>query len=325
MAEQGRIVMPTVGATGSRGRLTGNTVRRYNTSYDLGRAHFTSYLGLPSGTGFTSNQRPAIYYRPSMDHIDNPQFGLSLLSDSFTTQTKQHYQLHVRSDCMGSLPNLINKPRDSGFYQLRIRPQAETMEEKTEYQRLFVPHRLTPTVSQNHVTVGPIGESGFTEGTDLQLNTFQDKRNCLVEPLQTPGSVMKNDFTAPSFLQGTEARPSLCNSHFSRETGFTRGAIAPLACPSSLLPSPQTKSNSPTEKTIGKKEPTGSLRNAPNNQAFPNTPFDCSHFNTHYKSTFCRDADYEKVKTGHTCAGIISAKMDNGYNRRDMDRFIFRG
>ncbi|KAI3371256.1 hypothetical protein L3Q82_023873, partial [Scortum barcoo] len=338
MAEQGRKVTPTVGATGSRGRLTGNRARLYNTSYKASngervfswpifymtvshteRMNFTSYLGNPSETGFTSNQRPAIYYRTSLDNIDNPEFGL-LLSDSFMSQTKQHYQPHIRSDCSGSLPSLINKPSESGFYQLRHHPKTETVEEKSEYQSLFVPHRLIPTVSQIHVTVGPKGESGFTEGTNLQPNTFQEKKSCIVEPHQTHSSVMKSDFVQPSFLQGTEARPGLCQ-HSSRETGFTRGAIAPLACPTSLLPSPHTKRNAPTEKTIGKKEPTGSLLNASNNQTLPHSPFDYSHFATHYKSTFCHHADVEKLKSSPTCAGIISAKMDNGYNRRDMDRY----
>ncbi|XP_038562396.1 protein phosphatase 1 regulatory subunit 32 [Micropterus salmoides] len=317
--------MPTVGATGSRGRLSSNTVynNSYRGSYDAGTVNFTSHLGPPSGTGFTANQRPAIFYRPSLDHIDNPQFGL-LLSDSFMSQTKRHYQPHIRSDCSGCLPNLVNKPKESGFYQLRNHPKTVTEKEKTEYQRLFVPHRLIPTVSQNYVTVGPKGESGFTEGTNLQLNTFQEKKSRMVEPHQTHSSVMKSDFIQPSFLQGTEAGSSLC-SHSARETGFTQGAIAPLACSASLLPSPHTKNNTPTEKTIGKKEPTGFLLNAPNNQTFPNAPFVCSHFTTHYKSMFCHQDDYVKLKSGHACTGIIGVKMDNSYNRRDMDRFIFRG
>ncbi|XP_037622023.1 uncharacterized protein ppp1r32 isoform X1 [Sebastes umbrosus] len=320
MAEQGRMVTPTVGATGSRGRLTSNTVKRYNTYYDPGRVNFTSYFGRPGMSGFTSNQRPAIYYRPSLDLIDNPPFGL-LLSDSFTSQTKLHFQPHIRSDYSGSLPNVMNKPRDSAF-QRRNRPKTVTVVGKSEYQRIFVPHRLTPTVTQRHVIVGPRGESGFTEGTNLQLITFRDKHNCLVEPLQTRSSVTKSDFIPPSFLQGTEARP--CSSYFSRESGFTRGASAPLACPASLLPSQlQTKSNAPTETTIGKKEPSGHLRNASNNQAFPNTPFDRSHFSSHYRSTICRDA--ERRKSGHTCAENISAKMDSSYNHRGMDRFILRG
>ncbi|XP_039988194.1 protein phosphatase 1 regulatory subunit 32 [Xiphias gladius] len=334
MAEPKRIVTQTVGETGSRGRVTMDTLKVYSTSYrasygervhDPVRVTFTSYLGHPSETGFTANQRPAIYYRPSLDYTDNPQFGL-LLSDSFTSQTKRHYQPHIRSECSGSLPKLINKPRDSGFYQLRSHPKTVTGEDKTEYQRLFVPHRLAPAVSQNHVTIGPKAETGFTEGTDLHLNTFQEKNSSRlpVEPRQTQSSVTKIDFLPPSFLQGTEVIPGL-RSHSCRETGFTRGSIAPLACPTSLLSSPQSKSNAPTERTIGKKEPTGSLLNAPNNQAFPNTPFDCSHFTTHYKSKFCCEADLEKLRSGHTGAGIISAKMNNGYNLRDMDRFIFRG
>ncbi|XP_056273564.1 protein phosphatase 1 regulatory subunit 32 [Pseudoliparis swirei] len=283
---------------------------------------FSSHLGHASATGYTSNLRPAIFYRPSLDLSDNPSFGL-LLSDSFMSQTKQHYQPHIRSDCTGPLPNIVNKSRDSGFHQPKSLPKTATVEEKTEYQRWFVPHRLTPSVSQSHVTVGRRGESGFTEGTDLYFNTFQEKGSCTVEPLQNHSSVMKRDFVPPPFLQDPETRPSKCSSHLSRETGFTRGAIAPFACPTSLLPSPRTKSNSITTKSIGKKEPSGALRNAPSNQTFPNTPFDRSHFNTHYKSMFCHDG--EKSEPGHTCAGIISGKRDNSYSRREMDRFIFRG
>lgn len=104
--------MPTAGATVSRGQLTSNTLKVYNTSYRVSYAervhgegdvilisrermnrlimnnkikclsvvdspmvNFTSYLGHSSGSGFTANQRPAIYYRPSLDHTDNPQFG----------------------------------------------------------------------------------------------------------------------------------------------------------------------------------------------------------------------------------------------------------
>nr|XP_046251299.1 uncharacterized protein ppp1r32 isoform X4 [Scatophagus argus] len=275
MAEQRRTVMSTVGATGSRGRLASNTGKLYNTSC--------------GGTGFTANQRPAIYYKPSLDHTDNPHFGL-LLSDSFVSQTQRDYQPHIRSDCSGSLPNIVSKPRASGFHQLRSHQTTVTEEGKTEYRNAFVPHHLTPAVSHNHVTVGPKGESGFTEGAELQLNTFQERKQCPVEPHQTHSSVMKSDFTPPSILQ------------------------------SSLLPSPQSNSNAPTQITIGKK-PTGFVLNAPNNQVFPITPFDGSHFTTHYKSMFCHRADFEKVKS----VGIISTKMDSGYNRRDLDRFILKG
>ncbi|XP_022053587.1 protein phosphatase 1 regulatory subunit 32 isoform X1 [Acanthochromis polyacanthus] len=316
MAEQGRIATPTVGATDRRGRLTSNML--LNAAY--GRMSFTSCLGRPSKTGFTSNQRPAIYYTPSLDQTDNPQFGLSL-SDSYMSQTKLHYQPHIQSDY---LPNIINKPRDSGFLQTRTQPKTAAMEEKTEYQRSFLDFPLPPAVSRYHVTVGPKTETGFTEGRDLTFFTFQEKNNCTDKPPQAHSTVMKNDFKPPSWLQGTEAILGVC-SRSCRESGFTQGVAAPLACPSSLLPSPETKSNAPTLKAIGRKEPTGFLLAAQSNQIFPKTPLDGSHFSTHYKSTFCHHADLEKLKSGPTCAGIISTKMDNSYTRREMDRFIFRG
>ncbi|XP_047452819.1 protein phosphatase 1 regulatory subunit 32 [Mugil cephalus] len=326
MAEQGRTVTPTVVETGTRGRLTGNRMKLCNSpstpSYDSGKPSFTSYLGRPSRSGFTSNQRPAVYYRPSLDHTDNPQLGL-LLSDSFMSQTKRHYQPPSPYECSVSLPNLVNRAMDSGFHQLRSHPKTEADVEKTEYQKWFVPHRLAPAVAQCHVTMGTKEESGFTEGKELQFNTFLEKNCSTVEPRFTPSSVTKGDFVPPSFLQGTEPTPGL-RSQACRETGFTRGVIAPLACPSSLLPSPH-KSSPPTVMTIGKKEPTGSLLNTPNKQAFPNRPFDHSHFTTHYRSKFCHRADLEKLKSDRNCAGIISAKTGNGYNGRDMDRFIFKG
>ncbi|XP_068459635.1 stabilizer of axonemal microtubules 4 [Clinocottus analis] len=287
-----------------------------------GMMTFTPHLG--HAAGYTSNQRPAIFYKPSLDLIDNPRFGL-LLYDNFMSQTKRHYPPPAQSDHTGPFPNLMNKSRHSGFHQLKSLPKTATVEENTEYQRWFVPHHITASVSQNHSTVGPKGESGFTEGTDLQLNTFVDKKSCMVETLQDQSSVMKSDFlTPPLFLQGTEARPNECGSHFSRETGFTRGAVAPLACPTSLLPSPQTKSNAPTTESIGKKEPSGFLLNAPSNQTLPHTPFGYSHVNTSYESAFCHSANYEMSTSDHTGAGIMNGKRDNSYNRRDMDKFMFR-
>lgn len=327
MAEQGRIVIPATGAIGRKGQLTNNAVKLHNTTYtashDSDRMGFTSYLGRPSETGFTSNHRPAIYYRPSLDHIDNPQFAL-LLSDSFVSQTKRHYQPPIRSGCSGSSTNIVNKPGNSGFHQLRIQPKTASVEEKTEYQISFVPHRPMPAVSQNHVTVGPKGGSGFTKAAELQVNI-----SLMGEPHQTPSSVMKTDFMPLSLLQGTEAKSGLC-SRSCRETGFTRGDIAPLAHPVSLLSSPQTKTEAPMPSIIGQKEPTGYVLNTHKNQTFPDAPLDPSDFITHYKSKFCHRDDRtwkspEKFKSTNSCPRIVSSKMESGYNLRDTDRYILRG
>nr|XP_020487026.1 protein phosphatase 1 regulatory subunit 32-like [Labrus bergylta] len=275
MDEQGRIVMPTVAATGSRGQLTSDNSTSYRDFYEASMENFTSHLRHSSSSGFTANNRPAIYYKPSLDLIDNPHMGF-MLSDNFTSQTKQHFQPHMQPACSGSLPNLLNKCKASGFHQLTCPPQTAILEEK-------------------------------------------------VEPHQSHSSVMKSDFISPAFLQDNEATRGLCGRSY-RESGFTRGAIAPLACdPTSRLSPFKTKSEAPTKKTIGKKELTGFLSNASNSQAFPKTPFDCSQFTTHYESRFCHPAVYEKFKPANAQAGIMSTKMDNGYNRQGMDRFIFMG
>uniref|UniRef100_A0A3Q3FFE6 Stabilizer of axonemal microtubules 4 n=1 Tax=Labrus bergylta TaxID=56723 RepID=A0A3Q3FFE6_9LABR len=287
--------MPTVAATGSRGQLTSD-----NTVLEASMENFTSHLRHSSSSGFTANNRPAIYYKPSLDLIDNPHMGF-MLSDNFTSQTKQHFQPHMQPACSGSLPNLLNKCKASGFHQLTCPPQTAILEEKA--------------FSQKHVNVGPKSESGFTREKDRQ-----PRKISMVEPHQSHSSVMKSDFISPAFLQDNEATRGLCGRSY-RESGFTRGAIAPLACdPTSRLSPFKTKSEAPTKKTIGKKELTGFLSNASNSQAFPKTPFDCSQFTTHYESRFCHPAVYEKFKPANAQAGIMSTKMDNGYNRQGMDR-----
>lgn len=51
-----------------------------------------------------------------------------LLSDSFMSETKRHFQPHIRSDCSGPLPNLINRSRDSGLGYLRCHPAVAAEE-----------------------------------------------------------------------------------------------------------------------------------------------------------------------------------------------------
>uniref|UniRef100_A0A673A832 Uncharacterized protein n=1 Tax=Sphaeramia orbicularis TaxID=375764 RepID=A0A673A832_9TELE len=284
--------MPIVGATGNRGRLTSNTLKLHNICKKM---RLTPPLH-PSKSGFTSNQRPVLSYRPSLDLIDNPHFGL-LLSDSYMSQTKLHYRPQIHSDGSEYLAKVNNKPTVSGFHQSGTHPKAASLEEKTEHQRVFIPHPLTPTVShQNHVTLGPKQETGFTKEKDRQFYTFLDKTSSMVVQTPLPAVVCLNT---------------------------TSTSVSLLFCQTSPLPSPWTKTAAPTLRTTGKKEPSGFLHNAPNN-IFPVTPFGSSHFFTHYQNTFSPHVDLRQLRSSYTGAGIISAKMDNSYNRRDMDRFIFR-
>uniref|UniRef100_A0A3Q2Q9J4 Stabilizer of axonemal microtubules 4 n=1 Tax=Fundulus heteroclitus TaxID=8078 RepID=A0A3Q2Q9J4_FUNHE len=274
---------------------------------------FTSHLGRTNQSGFTSNQRPVIFYGPSLDLIDNPQFGL-LLFDNFTSETKQQYQPPNHSNGSRHLPRIHNKPSVSGFHHVSF-SETEPVDKKSEYQRLFVPHRLTHSGS-NYMQMGQKEETGFTQGANLQLNTFKDKNSCTVEPRQTFSSVMKNDFLPPSSLQVSDSMQGV----HSQESGYTRGAIAPLAIPSSLLPSPETGSNISVVKTIGKNELTGFIRNTPN-EFLPKGPNSTSHFTTHYQSKFCHG--YQKDRNSVSASGIISKTqtVDSSYNHRDTDMF----
>ncbi|XP_016888374.1 protein phosphatase 1 regulatory subunit 32 isoform X2 [Cynoglossus semilaevis] len=308
-------------ADGAAGTPSGDTlgfIHRENT-HGRGKVHFTPFLRGPSATGYTANQRPAVYYTPHLDHTDNPQLGL-LLSDSFTSQTKRHYQSHVSSDRSNPLPNLFNNRRDGGFHQLKTHQRTVSSSDETEYQQFFVPHHLTSKASVKHVSIGPKVPTGFTEGADLHFITFQDKKSSLTCREPQRSSVMKSDFVRSPFVQATEATPGL-RHRSCRETGFSRDTVAPMVRPTPVSAPPQMRTSAAGLKSISRKEPTGFLLNGPNNQVFPNAPFGVPHFTTHYKSTFTHGADW---KSGRTDAGIIP-KMDNAFNHRDTDRFIIKG
>ncbi|XP_072290528.1 uncharacterized protein saxo4 [Eucyclogobius newberryi] len=300
MAEQR--TTSNVGATGNRSRITSSTMHSPNQTLNVKRYH-------PGESGFTSNQRLALGYHPTLDLIDNPQYGL-LLFDNYITQTKRHYQPYVHNDGSGSIPSLYNKFRESGFYQLNCPPKPLCQDEKSEYQSLYTPHPLVPrlfVLPETIINVGQKQDSGFTKGEDLQINTFTSKTCSLLEPRFPHTSVMKMDFPAPSHSQGSKVTPKL-SSHSYRETGYSRGTSAPLGSPSSLLPSPWRTQAPSLLKTTGKKEPSGFLHNAPNHRTFPLTPLHSSHFLTHYGNVFGADS------------GLRPNWMKSGYNCRDTNR-----
>uniref|UniRef100_A0A3B4A4D7 Uncharacterized protein n=1 Tax=Periophthalmus magnuspinnatus TaxID=409849 RepID=A0A3B4A4D7_9GOBI len=214
-----------VGATGSRGRITSSTLHTPNhTSDGENRKTLSSYR--PGESGFTNNQRLVLGYRPPLDLIDNPQYG-SLLFDNYITQTKWHYQPYVYNDGSGSKPSLFYK-RESGFFQLNVPPKPLCQNEKSEYQSLYVTHPLVPTVSpEKIINIGLKGDSGFTKGEDLQINTFTNK-TC------TPCNIILLYSIFVNVFQGSKVIPNL-RSHACRETGYTRGTNAPLACPVSHI------------------------------------------------------------------------------------------
>ncbi|XP_064878269.1 stabilizer of axonemal microtubules 4 isoform X2 [Oncorhynchus nerka] len=294
------VTRPSLRGTGSPGgRLANTSLNLYCTSYraSFGKEGFSPCLGHHYGTGYSANLRPAVYYSPSLDHTDNPQLGRSLL-DSFQSQTKRHFQPLTRPDGSETLPCPSGQIRESGYLQLKTRPAAN-VSIQTEYKEHFVSYRPRPPVSQKHQLVGAQGESGFTEGTALQPNTFLPQYH-MVNPRRTENSVMRHDFLPISFLQGSEMLPRLV-SRVPRETGFTRDTLDPLAC----------------------LELSGFILNSPNLKTLSHTPSDPSRVRTHYQSKFCDVPALEKLREGCT-RGSIHKHRTNGYTGRDTDRFNLR-
>uniref|UniRef100_A0AAQ4RAR7 Uncharacterized protein n=1 Tax=Gasterosteus aculeatus aculeatus TaxID=481459 RepID=A0AAQ4RAR7_GASAC len=210
-----------------------------------------------------------------------------LLSDSCTSQTNRRCQPHIGH---------------SGFPHL---PKTRTVEEK-------VRHRIitTPWAMLGPVTIPRVVRHSVPEGRALLMDTFGEKNSCRVRFLnsQLPGCYVLA-------FKGMKAKPSRYTSRFSPETAFFRG----LAWPPSLLLSLRPESNAPTVASVGKKEPTGFGRMTSSNQIFPDTPFDCSHFNTTYKSSFRPDDDSKDSLSGRIGARSICGTRDSGYSRRGID------
>lgn len=319
MGGQVETLRPALGATGNSGCRWAKSLNPYCTSYSAfyDKESFSTAFRQYSGTGYSANLRPAVYYRPSLDHIDNPSLGLSLL-DSFQSQTKCHLQPIIRSDFSQSLPRISGKNRESGYLQLTSLPRA-TAFLNTESES-FALHPPQPAVLPVQHIVGAKEKSGFTEEVPLQPNTFLP--SYMSHPRRTEISVTKTDFLPISFLQGSEPLPGLA-SRAPRETGFSHDTLDGFACPASPFPSFPTRNTIkglPMEMSIGKKEGSGFILNAPNLSALPNTPYHCSHFLTSYQSKFCDSAAFEKLKPKWNKGGIHKAKS-HGYASRDTDRF----
>ncbi|XP_014877361.1 protein phosphatase 1 regulatory subunit 32 [Poecilia latipinna] len=311
MFGQPRIVIPPIEETERRGSLN-----KASHAPPKARMCFNSCLGAPVASGFLSNQRPVLSYQPSLDLVDNPHFGV-WLADNFVTQNMRYYQRPTYSDGSTALPSLLNKPMTSGFHQVSAVCHTEPIVDQTEYQRVFVPRRLPPV--SRHMNMGPKLETGCTEGEDLQYITFRDKNHATVVPHLIRKTVMTNDYLSPTFKQGKERLPGICSCS-SRETGYTGGANTLLVDPRLHLPPLEVKSRVPLVKATGNREPSGFCLNMPN-EIFSKGPLDPIHFTTHYNNNF-------RQKDRHTfyTSSIVNASQtkDNGYNKRNTDRFILK-
>ncbi|XP_073725049.1 stabilizer of axonemal microtubules 4-like isoform X1 [Misgurnus anguillicaudatus] len=300
------------------GRLTNIGLDHYCTSYrhSYGKEFFQPCLGHHSGTGYCANHRPVLYYSSSLDHYDNPQFGLSL-SDSFESQSKRHYRRMVLPVGKEALSCSGTKLRESGYLQLDSQPRARNVFWKSENKKSYNPHHL-------RVSVGRREESGYTEGINLQPNTFLPYHINMDDARRIQESVTRSDFLPKVFPQGSEALPKL-SSCALRDTGFTRDTPKPLTTSVSAQgnsnESNRHKTRSPLVRwSIGPMSSSGFILNTPNITSLSHTSVDPQHFLTHYQSKFCDGSSVEHQR-GEWMKGGVQMHRESGYSGRDRNRF----
>ncbi|XP_069755003.1 stabilizer of axonemal microtubules 4 isoform X2 [Narcine bancroftii] len=87
----------------------------YSTTYSTSYGHegFLPRTGVHSGAGYVANRRPALYYTPSLDRLDNPILG-QLLQDNYLSITKKHFVPYGLPDGKEDLPHKLHSI-GSGF------------------------------------------------------------------------------------------------------------------------------------------------------------------------------------------------------------------
>ncbi|XP_067292770.1 stabilizer of axonemal microtubules 4 isoform X2 [Pseudorasbora parva] len=316
-------IKSSYGTGRAEGRPANTGLNQYCTSFrhSYGKELFQPYVGNHFGTGYSANHRPVLYYSSSLDRYDNPQFGLSLL-DSFESQSKRHYQRLALPDGTEPLACSGSRRRESGYLQLQTQPRYRAAPRQTEYKGTCNSHRL-------RVLVGPIEESGYTKGTNLQPNTFLPQHINMDDARRIQESVMRTDFLPGSLLQGSEALPKLA-SRSLRETGFTRETQRPLTSSASLQGGFSHEDGRPNTRpalkrlSIGPMGSSGFVLNAPNITSLSHTPVDPQHFLTHYQSKFCDKSSLEQQRSNRVKGGI-QRHRESGYSGRDTDRFNLSG
>ncbi|XP_057185713.1 protein phosphatase 1 regulatory subunit 32 isoform X2 [Triplophysa rosa] len=261
-------------------------------------------------------------FTPSVNHSKTIYFclisslSLSLL-DSFESQSERHYRRLVQPDGTEALACSGSRPRESGYLQLHTQPRPGAVSCQSESKGPYSPRRPL------RVLVGHREESGYTEGTSLQPNTFLPHHINMDDARRTQQSVTRTDFLPASFLQGSEALPKLAFCA-PRDTGFTRDTQKPLTSSVSFQgnsseESRQTDRSPAVRWSIGPMCSSGFILNAPNITSLSHTPASPQHFITHYQSKFCDRASVEQVRADWMTGGVQMHRQ-SGYSERDSSR-----
>jgi len=247
----------------SRGPDT-NHLSHYATSYASHHAipDFTPRPKTHSGTGYLANFRPVVYYKESLDALDNPEI-LSSIRSNYLSTTKQHFKESRGAGGSEPLPPSIYKA-GSGFitgtvttlplqravtdvhadtrysFKPKHRSLLNTLQRKDpieqesggegpQYMKPETASRFKgmPSIKMDleGKTVGRKEASGFTNALNIEPITYRaDEDFSVSRPHVRPigTSIMKHSFAVHPFLTGTEKLDSV-SSKGQCVSGFVKG------------------------------------------------------------------------------------------------------
>ncbi|XP_038620797.1 protein phosphatase 1 regulatory subunit 32 [Tachyglossus aculeatus] len=181
----------------------------YATSYctAYGREGFKPQKGHASGTGYQTNYRPIVSYKPSLDRVDNPAMG-ELLKDNYQTVTSQHFRPHELPDGKYPLPWSVHQP-GSGY--MREKPITCPTTKEVKKVHFNTQDRGAEAITGLEPKAVPVLHKSLQEGTPDRENARHGPRFMSTEY----GSKFRFDVPGqPDFLQKKTIGAK-------EETGFT--------------------------------------------------------------------------------------------------------
>ncbi|XP_012817586.1 protein phosphatase 1 regulatory subunit 32 isoform X2 [Xenopus tropicalis] len=247
----------------------------YNNSYGLSDIPTGGFSHRSAGlshrrTGYQSNLRPAVYYSPSLDRLDNPNMGL-MLRNNYTSITNRDFGPLKVPTGTEPLPYTLHPP-NSGYHKSseitnpKFRAGPAFM--STEYKSRFTPGNGHRPGFPRSAVVGPTENSGFTEGLNLEIinyDPYSQHRAPKGYHRMMGQSMTKTDFLPLTTLQGRELLPALAKKA-ERDSGFTREANTVLSVNTPHGTQPGDNGNRQNldmlgQVSVGIKEPSGYSQN----------------------------------------------------------------
>lgn len=209
-------------------------ITQNSTTYGRYHEKFKPRTGRHTGTGYSANFRPAVYYNQRLDQSDNPTLA-DICSKNYHTVTELAFQPYKENSGKEPLPGNVHQV-GSGFVRqkpITFPKDADgpqyMLSETSKRFRGDQPDRMDVSMK----TVGDPEGTGFTHAYNVEPITYypadphKNDRPRWQTHRPTGITIMKTDFLRSEYPHGDEPLPNLASGS-ERGTGFTREKAKPL-------------------------------------------------------------------------------------------------